>query len=673
MSLGWWSSGGPVDPARAQVAADGPAASAYFEEARGDTGLPALLGWERLDSLPGGGVPPLRSGDLLRIRTFWNRSDLEVAADLTLLDPTGPDSLPVLLEAAADTASYLLAYTLPDSVTRDDGANLRIPIEASASLGELGDTTVVNASSITVCLSNTPPVLVSATIDPPRAAYRGGDIIRIRATWQSEIDMNAMRADLSAVEPGLGDSLISAQEALGNTFTVQYSIPVFADDRGPEDVPLRILLFGDDNGCGTSVDSSLTIVLDEDQRFDPVLLEWTFEGSFETIDDEPVVRNGETVRLRTRWDREGLALFADFFAIAPEDSARAFVEELGGGEYRIVYAIPADNAAPDGSGRVITLIAEGPPGERTIDESVTVCLSNRPPVLVRSRIDPLLPIYTRGDTVRVVSTWSSALGTAGMSVGVDVSHIQPGQSALVPGVRFGTLPDSFVVEYRIPFNREDIAMDGHDLVLPLVGRDAGCGITTDTHLTFTLDVTPPAHLPTIDPLPAQTSADSIVVSGFAPGAARVGILSFSTFRVFVEPDSSGRYAGTIELLPDRANPITALSEDAVGNRTLQTEAVRVLQISAATLLVPAPFTRGDEFLLRDPRGLQDVSVRLFDVEGSALREWRVESAGLERAFAWDGTDANGERAGQGYFFLRAEWTDHGGARRKETVGLILQD
>ena len=662
---------GTAAPSAGSSAAETSATSVASPEqavSRAARGEPlALVSWARLDSLPDGSAPPLRNGSTLRLLTTWTRSDLTVSADLTSLDPEGPDS--TLLEAETGMpGAFLLEYTLPDSVTRIDGADIPIPLTAVAP-----DTSVLEATAVTVCLSNTTPALVSAEIDPDRAAYRGGDVLHIRATWSSPIDMANMRVDVGEIQPSLADSLLLAESEPG-VFTLDYAIPAFAADRGPEGVPLVIGLHGEDNGCGVAVDSSLSIILNEDALFDPVLLEWRFEGPGDLIDDELVVHNGETVRLITRWDREDLALSADFFSIAPEDTARAFVEELGGGEYRIVYQIPADNPAPDGSGRAITLIAEDERGERTIDESVRLCLSNSPPVLLESRIDPLLPLYTRGDTVRVVSRWSSALGTTNMTVGLDVSEIQPGFSGLVQATREGAAgADSFVALFRIPFQREQVAMDGPGLALPLVGRDAGCGIVRDEVLRFDLDVTPPSQLPLLDPLPAQTSADSIRVTGVAPEAALVGVLSFSTFRTFVAPDSAGRFAGTIELLPDRPNPITVLSEDAVGNRTLQTEAVRVLQVSGAALAVPTPFTRGSEILLRDPRGLREVTVRLFDLEGSALREWRLDAGGLEQGFVWDGTDANGDRARQGYFLLRAEWTRDDGSRSETVVGLVLQD
>jgi hypothetical protein len=626
-----------------------------------DTTRPVLRRWERLDSLETGGVPPLAKGDPIRIRTYWNRDDLTITADLRNVAPL--DTLPVLLSALGDSA-YLLEHTLPDS-THPDAAGIRIPLTAESP----GGMTTID-SSLAVCLSNQPPKATSIQIRPARVAYQPGNFLRIESTWDHAPGLGVIEvsADVRGIDPGAADSLVPAQQ-IGDLFRIEYRIPWHAENGEGLVIPL----LARDAGCGVTVDSSVAITIDADAAIDPVLLEF---ARLDTLDDgrPRSLRNGDTIRIWTRWDRDSLLVSADFFALAP-DAEPAFVEDLGGGEHKIIFTIPVENHVSDASGIPVPITAEDQRGRVTTDNSVRVCLSNHPPLFLASRIAEKRDVYTRGDTLRMVSAWQSTNFPASLlKVSADVSAIEPATADTTFPATFDADADSFFVEYRIPFNRDLLGPDSHSITVPLVCRDPGCGITYDYSNVIALDATPPDSVPVLDPLPAETNEDSILVRGSSTGATLVGLLTFGTFRSFVAPDSlTGRFEGSVVLTPDRENRITAVAEDEVGNRTVQSEPRFVKQVSTRSMEIPQPFTRGGEIIVRDPGGIERLSVRLYDLEGVCLQEWTVPGPVLEQSFTWDGRDRNGDRARQGYFLLRAEWRDASGRSRNLTEGLILKD
>jgi hypothetical protein len=99
----------------------------------------------------------------------------------------------------------------------------------------------------------------------------------------------------------------------------------------------------------------------------------------------------------------------------------------------------------------------------------------------------------------------------------------------------------------------------------------------------------------------------------------------------------------------------------------------VLQVSAATITIPAPFERGAEIRLRDPRGLRDLVLDIFDLEGALIRRLRIPGPVFELGTAWNGEDEDGVRARQGYYIVRARYRDDQDRAHEIEHGLVLAD
>lgn len=184
----------------------------------------------------------------------------------------------------------------------------------------------------------------------------------------------------------------------------------------------------------------------------------------------------------------------------------------------------------------------------------------------------------------------------------------------------------------------------------------------------------------------MTTAESVLVSGEAPGSATVLLIRNRTVQEIVECDSATfRFSGSLELLAGE-NRIQIRGEDAAGNSTLpyppSPGAVIVTRVEAARLDVGTPYSRKDDssesiddIVLRNPESMESVVIRIFNLEGDCLWQDRTAPTGpiLDHRFHWKGTDQAGERAPQGYYLVRAEWREPGGKVRSITKGLLLRD
>src|SRR5690606_4099111 len=321
----------------------------------------------------------------------------------------------------------------------------------------------------------------------------------------------------------------------------------------------------------------------------PVLLEF---ARLDTLDDgrgQPL-ENGDTFRLWTRWNRDGLAISVDVHELAPQDTISPHVERVGVGEYTITYRVPPDNPRPDGSNIRICLIAQDQDGEIGTDCSVRVCLSNHDPVHVASFLRETRQAFRGGDTLHIVTIWESPSGLP-LNVGADLSRIQPSLGdSLVPAREED---EGLLIIYRIPTSEEDRGEDGAGIVIPLVAREiGGCGSAEFRGLRMTLDTTPPDSVaPVLDPLPAETMEDSVLVSGrTSPEAYQVALTREGTFQRYVGVDrTNGRFAGKLALLPDRPNQIRVWAEDSLRNRTQSSEPQIVIQVKSRRILFEEPF------------------------------------------------------------------------------------
>jgi hypothetical protein len=429
----------------------------------------------------------------------------------------------------------------------------------------------------------------------------------------------------------------------------------------------------------------------------PFLQEFRFLAPATVPDSLPVLVGGDTIHLLTRWvvpngagTADSLNVTADFSRLdpprpgAPGNQAVATLGE-GGGRYDVHYTLTGSRR--DSSGIGIPLLAYGPPGRaaRFTDHSVKVCLSNHPPVHLSSELirngDPPYPPYRSGDSVIIETRWESHDNLA-LRVTADFSEIDTLRLEPRAYDRTGGL---FLIRYRLPLAKEDMLPDGSGKVIRIIARDSGCGVTSDASVRIDIDTEPPpADLVQMDPLPLVTSAESLVVSGEAPQAARVLLLRNKAWQVTVLPDSvTSRFSGKIELLLGE-NRIQVRTEDAAGNPTLPYPSTPriVTRLQAATLAIGLPYSRtdkptesADDIALRNPEPMTGTVVRIFNLEGDCVWEERPDPGVplLEHRFHWEGTDRAGDRAPQGYYLVRAEWRGPDGKGQSITKGLLLRD
>jgi len=399
------------------------------------------------------------------------------------------------------------------------------------------------------------------------------------------------------------------------------------------------------------------------------------------------LRNGDTLRIVTEWNRDSLDISIDCGAIS---SGTTQVERIAARQYLIVHQIPLDRPGRDAANLPVVITASAPgDSAAVIDSSPRVCISNHPPTPSRVFLVNPPPFgYTARDSVRIASKWASPDSTELLVTG-DFSAIQPNfkpesvRLRFLSGTAFGDSPDAvyYEVSYRIPGTLFSVdepdgrVHDGKGFIIPIVATDPGCGLTEDRSISIDLDSTPPSAAPVLDPLPSETTMDSLLIGGTAAAAVRVAINDNGEITRIPVDTLTHRFEGWIHLqgLPDRQHRIYGKSEDAVGNGSTPSPTYLITQVATPGFIIPRPYRRDRTIVFRRPTGFRDLEIRLFDLEGSCLRRWTSEN-NLDFRFEWDGLDAKGVRAGQGLYLLRASWIGAlDGRTHDETTTIVLRD
>ncbi len=376
---------------------------------------------------------------------------------------------------------------------------------------------------------------------------------------------------------------------------------------------------------------------------------------------------------------------ADFSRLDPggPDNQAVPGQWVGDGQYRVVCPLSGVIARTDSSGIRIPLRATAVTGS-TIDRRVQVCLSNRPPLHVSTRVVDLKDApYRSGDSLVLETTWRSP---DNLSLRCEASFSEVDTSGFVGhGVERGE--GVFLIRYRMPLSADQMPPDGTGKAIPVTVRDSGCGVTELIAVRIDTDTEPPAgDRIRIDPLPSATTAESLLITGEIPQAVVVRIIRNKLPHADAVADPvTGRFSGMLELLPGE-NRIQVRGEDAAGNSTLpfpRPEPVVVYRIGAVQLDVAGPYSRKDDtdesarddIVLLNPEPMDGLVIRIFNLEGDCLWEERPAASDrlLKYRFHWTGTNRGGDRAPQGYYLVRAEWRRTTGEPRSITKGLLLRD
>ncbi|MEZ4651259.1 MAG: hypothetical protein R3E97_21200 [Candidatus Eisenbacteria bacterium] len=647
-----------------------PTSSTSRGESLGDPTTPELLEIHWADLLPDGSPVPITSGRTVRVETVWNRGGLTITADASAVAETLA-AVPLTVSDFADSIYVLELFADATPV-----AGLKaVPLRVTAA--DLPDTVTIDG--LEVCVQNDPPRFTGLTVTSPHTSFRPNDVLRFESSWIVTSPPGELAVDLRSIDPSL-DGLVMADVLEGgdtsnfHLFGLTYRIPSFAADRAGDYV---VPIFCTGQACGGTVDSSLVVTLSAERSVPPVLVDWEVLAPLDGTGEPRSLVNGDTIRLLTYWDRDSLLVSGDPFSIAPTDTGRPSTIQRGPGEYEIVYTVPPDNPRQDGADLAFVLLAEDLDGLSTMDSSVRFCLSNSHPVHVETTIDPIRRTFRALDVFTVTSVWLSN-SRLPLSVELDLERVAPGATRLVQAPQGqGDSLYTAIFEYTLP-GRDRLGPDGEGLPLPVICREVGgCdSVRLERPVTIGIDTTPPDTTgPVLDLLPAQTSADSILVSGTtAPEATRAGLTrQGSTVRYADVDPITGRFESYIKLIHDTENAIRAFAEDSLLNRTRSSDPQYVQQVSAFHIEFDRPFLRGGEIRVGDPDGIRDLRLALYDLEGRLVMNWSAPEFSLTHAWEWDGSDLDGDPVRQGYYIVRAEYTHTNGRKAEKSAGLVLGD
>jgi len=371
-------------------------------------------------------------------------------------------------------------------------------------------------------------------------------------------------------------------------------------------------------------------------------------------------RNGETVRFTALWDSEMEELSADFSNLDSEYSpGEEYVQSGGEGGYLIVYTISEDNGRADAYDLPVRVTAVDSAGNRTVDSSFRVSLRNGLPRVAAITVLDEDNVYRNGDSVRVLSEWSSSIGIE--KVELDLSNLD---SFFSPSkVRSSRVSDtSFVSSYKISTTNSFV--DG-SYAASVTGIDsAGASAAVDT-LRLILDNSAPGAI-ALDAYPASVRTDSVTLSGSLGEPATVYAMRGGV-RL-----SSAATAGALnrfELhvpLVTKENRLSLYAVDGAGNSS-DTLSVLVVRVSggALELSVDEPFEPGDSFKIYLPRKGKSVTIQVFSLGADLIVERKSAESLDNYDIQWNGRNLAGKLVNSGPFFAKitVEYAD-GGIERK---------
>jgi hypothetical protein len=392
-------------------------------------------------------------------------------------------------------------------------------------------------------------------------------------------------------------------------------------------------------------------------------------------------RNGDYIAITCVFGEAPDSVWADFAEI-DSDGVTA-VEQHDAVTFSVLHRIDPDNPRGDADNLVITVSARDSLHNVGENDDVAVCLSNVPPIFASaalvdaSRAElPDSTAYTAGDPIRAVARFHSAV--LGLSFDIDFEVIDS-EFILNPGeFRRDTLivtdvPDSEQVApgyayrldayYSYRLSLENARADGF-YTIP-VGARLGCAETrSDTSIVARLaDLNPAA--PIFDPVAAEAvRADTVEVTGRAPGAVRVRILRDDGPAVEADVgEADARFEAEVPLAPGR-NLFTAFAIDSNDRTSPPSAPIEIFRVEDVSIDIPEPFRPGDTIRVALLERPVRIDLDIFDMAGHQIVRETAGAPGEVQAFTWDGRNRSGDRVLSGPYVARV--TVHR-ARAKEAI------
>jgi hypothetical protein len=388
-----------------------------------------------------------------------------------------------------------------------------------------------------------------------------------------------------------------------------------------------------------------TLALEVD-RVRPTLLSIGFR------DGRTSYRDGETIVIDARLDRDRYQLRPDFSAIDSDTAGGSTTLDFGGGLYEIRHTISPGNSRPDAADNLLRISFLDLAGNRLEHNALRSCLSNGPPALLSIRtLNNPDGAYRIGDRIEVETTWDSADTLLTMRPdfkGLD-SHFDSTRVATArsPGNRY-------VSSYTL--SEANTLTDGVYYV-SVVAHDRGCGRSAPALVAIELDNMAGTR-PVIDPVPNAVRADRVTISGTSPGSIRVDIRRNNTLVDTARIGDGDRFTKSIPLVAG-SNSVTVEGFDPAGNKTTPSLPSTVFYVAGASLTIPAPFRPGSTFQVATARPAARLRIELWTLGGDLAAVLEDDAPRDLYTIAWNGTDETGTRVNSGPLvaLIRIDYAD----------------
>ncbi len=195
--------------------------------------------------------PVVRNGTRITVQACVDGDPETVTVDFSLLD-TGWDPGRVT-ETPVSPACRRFSYTVTTGNSRGDSGDLPVRVVAVDRAGNRSERTLL------LCLSNHPPVITSARLLNEFPVFQNGDLIQAEVEVMTQQAVR-MDADFSNLDSGFNEGLLTVTRVTEGQYVLEYYIS--GSNARPDGTYRLPIVATDAGGCGSDVDSSLTVTLD---------------------------------------------------------------------------------------------------------------------------------------------------------------------------------------------------------------------------------------------------------------------------------------------------------------------------------------------------------------------------------------------------------------------------
>ncbi len=578
--------------------------------------------------------PVVRNGDRVSVVACVDGDPRTVTADFSSLDDHY--TVDAVSATPIEGTCTRFSYTVSPANGNPDRAGLPIRITARDRAGN------TSRDSLSVCLSNHPPVITDVKLLNEFAVFQNQDQIETEITV-SAVNEVSVRAEFQNLDSGFSDLGTTVTPLGGGRFQLDYEISS-ANNRPDGDYRLHLTAY-DVEGCGEDTDTTLTVTLDnggalpalvDDVRVTPT----AFSPNADGIQDDVkfrfnVLEESVYVTLLVQYQRTGSSN-PQFLTLLDAPAP------LSAGPYTVSWngAFGSGTQVPDQilivSLRAVSFAKDR---QRTIVEDLEL---DRTPPVFKSFSPPSRTTIRNGTRV----DFSAVYDRPGYTLHPDFSQLD---SNFLPGISTVAIADSGNGAYGIsyPVSVTNTRPDGNHKDITITATDAA-GNTSPEPVSgivlFCLSNTPPRLVSAqildhsgafrngeqvslrtrwVDGfLPLTLSADFSAVAGEKYDPTKVTVID----QTGANPDTATfdiayRLPSTLDAVnggAPRPIKLTAVENPERGCGSATVEALRItldnVEPDKPTLTVPAAVTRSPSIVLSGIAvGADQVEIKTADV------------------------------------------------------------